>query len=329
MGLLDKIRAWRYGYTGITGLNQMRHNFEMLIIIIVPFLVAWYGAQYIVYMELIPTWAAPWLLVTVFVGWGAYCGLYYATVKIDASNYKGLPQATCYFPDGGVVKFDFLIKPDGITERCRWKNDNSVGIEVEFVNRYLYQARDMDFPYVFEKALMRIPAETGEAFKFLATGEFWHKGMAVETPNCEHISFYVYGWVKENGEWKPVGAINDCSLNYSKALQKYSGNPSNELAVHEADINWMLYKAALQREDEVRQYSATIEASLETALEQSGKTVKKQVDHVVSSVRERVHLITDTSEPMWKRIFNFGFLVKAIVIIVVVLILARFVFQVI
>lgn len=312
-----RIRAWRYGYTGISGLNQMQNNFKMLLIILGPFLVVWYGAQYCVYAELVPRAMGPIVILLSIGGWAMYCLGVWAWITTDANKYKGLPQATVYFPDGGVVKYDFLIEPEGITERCKW-DDGSVGLELSFVNRYLYQARDMEFPYVFNKILVRVPAETGKAFKFLSSGEFWHKGMVVETPNCEHVSIYIYGYVKENGEWKPVGAINDCSFTYAKALEKYNGNMAKDVEAHEADVLYMLYHGALQREDELRQYTETLEETLETTYAQQGPKVKKQVDNVLSMVRERVHSITDTSVPIWKRIFNFGFLAKVIIILVVV-----------
>ena len=317
MGLLDKIRAWRYGYTGITGLDQRQNNFKMLIIIIVPFLVVWYGAQYIIYMKLIPTWAAPWVLLTVFGGWGAYCALYYTYVKLDAANHKGLPQATCYFPDGGVVKFDYLVKEDGITDRYNWK-DGSIGVEIALVNRYLYQARDMAFPYVFNKLLMRIPAPTGETFKFLATGEFFHKGMAVETPNCEHISFYVYDWVNEKGEWKPIGVINDCSLNYAKALERRVPNPSKDSYFTQLAQEELKYHNTLITLEETRNYVVTLEEKIEADATHARK-YKDSVAKGLDTILDAVHTWDELEEPRWKSIFKFTFWLKVLVVILIIL----------
>jgi len=301
----------------------MQNNFKMLLILLGPFLGLWFGAQYAVMMGYVPQTLAPIALLMAIGGWLMYCLGVWAYITTDASKYKGLPQATVYFPDGGVVKYDFLIKPEGITERCKW-NDGSVGLEIEFVNKYLYQARDMDFPYVWSKVLARAPSKIGEAFKFLSSGEFWHKGMVVETPNCEHISLYIYGWVKENGEWKPVGAINDCSFTYAKGLKEFSNFPSEGNEVNEAEVNFMLYKGALQREDEQRQYNATLEATLETMLEQGGKVIKTQVDKVLSSVRDGVHDITDTGIPIWKRIFKFGNVIKIIAVVVIIYLILHY-----
>lgn len=252
------------------------------------------------------------MIFAVMGGEVAWCAFYWAYVSTDASKYKVFPQATCFFPDGGDRKFTFPIKQDGITKRCDFK-DGSIGVEIEFLYRYLYQSRDMAFPYVFQKMLARIPSDVGKSFKFISMGEYWHKGMVVETSNCENVVFYCFKWVRENDEWKPIGVLLTAH-NYDMAL-KDSKVPKDGLMAYEGDLNWMLYKNSLKREDEQAQYTSTLEQAHEVALKQQGKGFKKQVDDSLEAIRSRVSRIQDVREPLWKKVFNFKTLAKALIVI--------------
>lgn len=309
------IQAHRYGQTGISGLNELENNAKMITVIVAPFMSVWFGIQYLIAIGTIPREDGPLFLILSIVGWGFYCVGFWAYVTTNASKYKCLPQATCFFPDGGDRKFTFPIKPDGITKRCEWK-DGSIGVEIEFINRYMYQSVNMDFPYVFDSALMRIPADIGETFKFNSLGEFWHKGMIVETSNCEHVSYYVFEWIREKDKWKPVGMIIDCTFNYQKALEKYR-DPSEEIDMHEADTYFMLYKQALTREDELNQYTETLEEAHSVALRRKGKGVKKAVDDVLEMARSGVHDIGEVRESTFKRIFKLGNILTFVVVLAV------------
>lgn len=322
--LMDKIQSWRYGQTGITGLNQMQNNVKMLVIIVGPFLGVWTGVQFVIANELVPEWFGASLSVLTVIGWLGYCGFYYSWVKTDASNYKGLPQATLSFPDGGVRKFDFMIEPEGIKARHEFP-DGALGVEINLLHRYMYQAKNMAFPYVFQSILSVIPAKIGETFKFNSSGEFWHKGMIVTMPNCEHVTFYIFRWVREldengNPHWKPAGVINDCSYNYGQALEGKERNLETlqeYVESYEADLNIMLYQGALKQIDDLQQWTATLEDTLETALKQGGVKVKGQVDDVLEMVRSRVHTIGETGIPWQKRIFKLGNLLKFGVLILI------------
>jgi len=285
----------------------------MMVVLLIPFLGIWFVGQYVIQAEMVPEVFAPVVLLLTLGAWVMYVVGYWAFVKTDATNYKVFPSATVYYPDGGVREYDFLVGDQGISERCKFK-DGSVGVEMKFINRYLYDSRDMPFPYVFEKMLLRIPSVVGETFKFQDSGEFWHKNMIVETPNCEHISIFVYGWVQENGEWKPVGALNDCTLRYGNALEEFSGNPKMELTKREKQFE-MEYLNALKREDELRQYAESLESRIEVQSVQQGKKVLELSKDAMNEMRSRVSTIMDTSESVWKRIFNFGNIFRFVLIL--------------
>jgi len=324
--VVNRIRAWRLGYTGITGVNQLQNNLKMMVVLLIPFLGIWFVGQYVIQAEMVPEVFAPVILLLTLGAWVMYVVGYWAFVKTDATNYKVFPSATVYYPDGGVREYDFLVGDQGISERCRFK-DGSVGVEMKFINKYLYDSRDMPFPYVFEEMLLRIPSVVGETFKFQDSGEFWHKNMIVETPNCEHISIFVYEWVQENGKWKPVGALNDCTLRYGEALKEFLGNPQVKLTDREKQFE-MQYKSALKREDEIKQYAETLEVTNQVLIEQQGKGVQKQVKDVLNAIRARFRTVMDTSEPMWKRIFNFGNIFRFVLILLMVILVYYFLTEV-
>ena len=324
--IVNRIRAWRLGYTGITGVNQLQNNLKMMVVLLIPFLGIWFVGQYVIQMEMVPKLFAPVVLLLTLGAWVMYVVGYWAFVKTDATNYKVFPSATVYYPDGGVREYDFLVGNQGISERCKFK-DGSVGVEMKFINRYLYDSRDMPFPYVFEEMLLRIPSVVGETFKFQDNGEFWHKNMIVETPNCEHISIFVYEWIQENGKWKPVGALNDCTLRYGEALKKFRGNPEMKLTTREKQFE-MKYKNALKREDEIKQYAENLESRIEVQSDQQGKTVHKLAKDAMNEMRSRVSTIMDTSESIWKRVFNFGNIFRFVLILLLVVLVYYFLTEV-
>jgi len=314
--LMDKFRAWRYEQTGISGLNELQNNIRMILVIVTPFLAVWFSIQYIIIAELVPEWLGAWMLLGTIFGWLGYCGVYWFWVGKDASRFKVLPQTTCFFPDGGDRKFNFVIKQGGIKERCDF-TDGSKGLELDLLHRYLYQAKDMDFPYVFDKVLIKIPASFGESFKFVSVGEFWHKNLIVETGNCEYVSYYVFEWIKENGEWKPLGTVADCSLNYERALQKYL-DPAELVDMVEADAFYLAWKGQVKKFEELQRYTARLEDAHEVALKMGGRDLKKEVDKVLESIREGVHDIDDVTESRFRKIFKFWNIIKVLIVIAVI-----------
>jgi len=216
-------------------------------------------------------------------------------------------------PDGGVPKFTFKIPPGGLKKECEFK-DGRIGVTVKFADRYLYEDRRMPLPYIFQAGAFVIPAEIGESMNFTSPGEFWHKGMVVDTPNCEHISLFIDEFVqKVNGGFLAVGVLGDCTFRHQQFIKRHNGELEDpELTPKEK--YQLLYTKTWSQYDRLLQYVDTLEQTLESAREQGGKTVKKKVDEVLSMVRDLVHDITATKEPFYKRIFNFGFLAKVIII---------------
>lgn len=313
LDIINKIQAWRYGQTGITGLNVAQNNLKMVFVLLTPFLAVWLTIQYFIVQGQIPEVLGSWMLLGTIFGWLAYCVGYWAYVTTDASKYKCLPQSTCFFPDGFDRKYTFTIKQDGVKERCRFP-DGSIGVELHLLHRYSYQALDMPFPYIFKSLLLRIPSDIGKTFKFMSKGEFWHKGMIVTTNNCEHISCYFFRWVNENGEWKPTGIISDCSHNYAKALKTFDTTPLDSEMMHEGDLNWMLYQGALQRQEQLEIYSESLVDALENIRKMGGKKVKELVESNMSEIRDLVSDIQDTGEPWRNKLFNFKNWIKVLLI---------------
>lgn len=317
--IIDRINAYRYGQTGITGLNELRNQATMFFLVVTPFVGAWMGIRVLILSEMVTEIMGALLSMASIIGWGFYCGIFWALVSKDASQYKCLPQCGNFFPDGQSTRFNMPIRKEGgITKRCDFA-DGSIGVEMHFLHRYLHQSPDMDFPYVFERGLVRLPSGVGNTFEFQQEGEWWHKGMIVTTSSCEHASIYWFDWVYEDDQWKPVGVLSDCMFNYNRAKKRFF-DPNKFIDVHEADEYFMLYHQRRQKYEEQSRYTRTLEDAHKIALKHLGKSFKKEVDRTISAIRDGVHSISDIKEPIWKRVFKLGNIIKFVIVAGVIMV---------
>ena len=264
-------------------------------------------------------------MIGVMGAWGLICGFYAIYIKNDANNYKVCPQTPTYMPDGTEKKFTFKIEPEGIEKICEFE-DGSIGVHVTFKDRYLYPDKKMDFPFPFNEGYWKIPSALGQSFKFMSEGEFWHGGMIVTTSNCEHISWYVREVVEiQPNRYVPVGVIADCSFRHEQFLRNNGGSDVENAEMHTGEMYELLFNAIRERYDDLYRHTETLEDAHETVLNQKGPQIKKATDHVMSSARQRVHLITDTSEPLLQRIFKWKNIAYVILIVLGFIVFARFV----
>jgi len=238
---------------------------------------------------------------------------FWAYTSTDANKYKVLPQTSTFMPDGGAPKFTFKIPPKGITKICDLDN-GAVGVHVNLTDRYLYQDERMPFPYPFEELYCKIPAEIGQTLKFISSGEFWHMGMIVETPNCEHVSLYVHRFVEEHGRFIPVAVMGDCSFRHHQFMKKDGELLTPEEQENEGDLTKMLYQASIQREEELVKYAGTLEERIE-ADEKHARKYYESVGKGIGTILKAIHVWDELEVPLIQRIFTWRNVVYAIIIV--------------
>lgn len=320
--VLDKWRMWRAGYTGITGLGQFNNNVKMIVLLLGPFLGMWIGAQIYIGTYQVPDEIAVWILFGVLGAWALEAVGFWAYTSTDANHFKVLPQTPTHMPDGEVRKFTFKIPPEGITKICDL-HSGAIGAHIQFEDQYLYHDKRMPFPYPFKSMYCKIPAEVGATLKFTSSGEFWHKGMVVETPNCEHVSFYVRQFVEEHGQFKPVAVMGDCTFRHQRFIKGNGELKTADTEISDNELNDMLYKASLGREAELIKYAGTLEERIEGD-ERHARKYHKSVTDGINTILEAIHVWDELEVPLIQRIFTWRNIVYALIIIGAIVIFLQF-----
>jgi hypothetical protein len=316
MGIKDWIAARRYG--GQTGLNEMGNNAKMTAIVTAPFLGGWLFIQLFVPVEYVN-----FGMMGLFCFWIAYCVLIYAYAKADASSYRAFPQAVWRFPDGGVRVFNMLVAPDS-WELIEEFEDGSKGYHVNFLEKYQYIQEGLPFPRIFHGAFLKVPSKWDESFAFRSSGEFFHKGIAIDHPACENISVYVADWRKNrDGEFEPVGLVNDCALTYEEFMEN-SKELSKETLTDAQKFKFLWRKGRKERMN-LLEHDALLEDTV-GVLRDKSKDIKKQVDHSIGAIRDDVQTVMDTEEPLFKRIFNFKNIMKFAIVALLLIFVGHFFF---
>lgn len=306
-GLGERWRRWRLG--GITGLNYVESNAKMTTIVALPWLVGYLFC----FMFVPDPYLEPAIIMTSVI-WVFYCYGIYARAKVDATRFRPFPQSAWKFPDGGSRKYNLMIPPDGFSKECDFE-DGSEGWNVRLGQRFLYWDKRSEFPFVFDKALLRLPSHPDECFQYLSEGEFFWKGIAIKHPACEDISVYVYGWDQdETGQYYPVGTINDCSLSYAKALK--SEDARDPVSLSKAHRFEMAYKNERRRRLLLSRHAETLEDIVD-ASQKDALDFRKEVDRGIDTRRDLYEHITDTKPPLMQRIKASLWKIAIIVIVII------------
>jgi len=321
-----------YGYTGITGLNQMQNNLTMLVLVLGTFLPLWFGALYVAsyLVTVLPEelmWLSSAIQIAALMGEVAIFVLAHAFVRVDATKYKVAPQTTLFMPDGGEPKYTLKIAEEGMREICRFE-DGEVGVHVPLKDRYRYDDRRFPIPIVFRDLLLKIPAELGKSFNFMLGGEYWHQGMVVTTGTCENMSIYIRDYPEERGMFRPVGVVGDCTFRHKQFMN--NGDEAGKGIVGKPTLTkdetyQMRWAAKCQEFDELYDHSQTLESKI-VALQNVSRKFQKSVRDAISTILSSIQT-WDELQPSWsERIFQWKNVLYAAILIIGALALARFIF---
>lgn len=285
-------RSWRFG--GITGQNLVESNAKMTSIVALPWLVG-----YLFCFMFVPDPFLEPSIIMMSIVWIFYCYGIYSYAKVDATSYRPFPQSIWKFPDGGSRKYNLMIRPDAWSKECDFK-DGEQGWRVDLGRHYQYWDNRSDFPFRFNHALLKLDAKPDECFSFSSEGEFFHKGIAIKHPACEDLSVHIYGWLQdENGEYYPVGAVNDCSLSYVKALESEETHRPSEL--RKANLFEVAYRTERRRRMMLQRHADTMEDIVDSD-EKDARDFRKEVKRGISTRRDLFEHIVDTKPPLMQRI---------------------------
>lgn len=315
--IVNRFKAWRQG--AVTGAGFTENNIKMLGYLLAPFLAGWTGVKYLTPPELYDMYVG-----LLLIGWLLWCVLLWAWAKSDAGNYICFPQSQWRFPDGSCRTFDLKIPPDSWEKVINFPNGDK-GYYVEFSNTYLVDLLNLPFPLIFDKAYWIIPALWDTAFQRRAFGEFFHKGVYVQKPDCENISVYVTHYEPTEQGNIPVCIINDCSITYQRTLKNAKRMSIGQVA----KLNSVLLAYSKERTKRLSLLSHTsfLEDRVTIAEGEASTDFKKSADERLESVRKRHGTIMETQESLFTRIFKLKNIAIAMVIIAIVILVGRFFFR--
>jgi len=302
------VKGWisRRRYGGITGLNQMDSNIKMLGVATAPLLLIVVINQFFIINTPLAEFTG---LITMF-GLGAealWVGVLMARAKAEVNSLIVFPQAHVRWPDGSSSWFDFKATADNIQQICKY-TDGSRGYRIQFLDRYEHQDKKMPFPYVFTAMNWKVPAEWADTFERLSQGEVFHGNVFVDHGSCEPTTI----WVKEIPEtengFEPLCLIADSSFQY-KQWMRNNGHETGKV-----DLYLMPFRRAQAKVHDLLEHLQTLETALQVERESKGKRFKGQVSNTVNTIREGVHDIDDTGEPLLRRIFNWSNIWKAMLV---------------
>ena len=318
-----------YGYTGITGLNQMQNNMTMLVLVLGTFLPLWFGALYLAsyLVTVLPTelaWIANGVQLLALIGEVMIFVLVHAFVRVDATKYKVCPQATLFMPDGGEPKYTLKIAQEGMRQICEFE-DGGVGVHVPLKDRYRYNDRRFPIPIIFRDIYLKIPAALGNSFNFMLLGEYWHQGMVVETGTCENMSVYIRDYLEDGGVFKPVGVVSDCTFTHREFMN--NGEESNKGIVGKPTLSQdetyqMLWASKCQEYDELFDHSQTLEAKI-TALQNVARKFQKSVRDAISTILDSIQTWDELKPSLAERLFKWRNVLYAVLLVVGLLAFAR------
>jgi hypothetical protein len=311
---MPDIKGWisRRRYGGITGLNQMDSNVKMMGIGLAPLIGMILFNQFFIMGTPLEqySWLVTILALVVEVGW---IGILYMRASNDANRLIVFPQTHMRFPDGTSRWFDLKTRAGLVEEICEFE-DKSKGYRVQFLDRFEHQDKKLPYPYVFQSMYWRAPAAWADSFERLCEGECFHGNVYVDIGSCEPLTLWVKDIPETEDGFEPLCYVSDSSFQYKQWLR----NDGHDQKTPSTDVYMMPFRKAQKKVSQLLEHTLTLETALQVEREAKGMKFRKQVDGTLNTIREGVHTIDDTSEPLINRIFklqNIGIILLIIGVI--------------
>lgn len=313
--MLD-IRGWirRQRYGGITGQSQTQAQVKVILLALIPLMFVMVIAQ--------SSFPEEFKGFSTLIALGMDGGIFvfvYMKASTDVVKLIPLPSAHTHLPDGVVKCYDFKIQAGGIIELCDFP-DGSKGYRLQFIERYEHRDPKLPFAYVFQAMYLKTFPKTDfdKAVPQVSEAEVFHENMYVTHPRTDLITIWVKEWVETNEGWIPNAVLGATSYSYLQFLK------AKQDPLDTTDLSKMTLADAQRQVEELQMHNETLEISLETMREQKGRKHKEQVDKTLSAIRDGVHDIDETGEPILQRIFKIKNLLGITLIVIGTLLLFHF-----
>ena len=300
------------------GLDQQTNTVKYVLIVAGPFYAVWGITNYLQYIG----FPQDYVMMILGVGMAVWiAGVYgvHAHMKMEAAENLVFDQAKWRFDEDTVTTVDIFVPKDGIQYIGKLDQGKHVYRVGPFKSAIGYQHPTLGL-IGFNRADWILPAKWNDTFFFKPGGEVWYGGIPIVHPNTEALVLHVKGWEHLMGEYIPTCEVADSTFHYKHGM---AGINPKRMNLTSEDIEKSENLALKGEIIDLRLENKDLSRHLDKALNESvneEKIWRKQHEDW-----KRIHTdVMRTDEPLRYRLVNLKTLGLALVAIVVIVIMARF-----
>ena len=300
------------------GLDQQTNTVKYVLIIAGPFYAVWGVTNYLQYIG----FPQEYVMMILGVGMAIWiAGVYgvHSHMKMQAADFLVFDQAKWRFDENTVTTVDIFIPKDAIQyigKLDEGKHTYRIG-PLPYSIGYLHPDLGL---ISFNRADWVLPAKWNDTFFFKPGGEVFWGGIPMTHPNTEGLVLHVKGWEDYMGEHIPTCEVADSTFHYKHGM---AGINPKRMDLTDADIEksqiMTLKKENIGLRLQNKDLADHLDKALNESVDQEKVYRKRHADW-----KRKVQDIMATEEPWKYRLLNLKTFAIAIIGVVVIVILARF-----
>jgi hypothetical protein len=300
------------------GLDQQTNTVKYVLIVAGPFYAVWGVTNYLQYIG----FPQEYVMMLLGVGMAVWiAGVYgvHSHMKMEAADFLVFDQAKWRFDENTVTTVDIFIPKDAIQyigKLDEGKHAYRIG-PLPYSIGYLHPDLGL---ISFNRADWVLPAKWNDTFFFKPGGEVFWGGIPMTHPNTEGLVLHVKGWQQKMGEYIPTCEVADSTFHYKHGM---AGINPKRVDLTSEDIDKMETTVLKKENIELHLKTKDLEHHLGKVLDESVDQEKIYRERLADAKRKYVDIMR-VEEPWKYRLLNLKTFAIAIVAIVVIVILARF-----
>jgi hypothetical protein len=240
-------------------------------------------------------------------------------MKMEAADFLVFDQAKWRFDENTVTTVDIFIPKDAIQyigKLGEGKYAYRIG-PLPYSIGYLHPDLGL---ISFNRADWVLPAKWNDTFFFKPGGEVFWGGIPMTHPNTEGLVLHVKGWQQKMGEYIPTCEVADSTFHYKHGM---AGINPKRVNLTDEDIDKMETTVLKKENIELHLKTKDLEHHLGKVLDESVDQEKIYRERLADAKRKYVDIMR-VQEPWKYRLLNLKTFAIAIVAIVIIIIMARF-----
>ena len=300
------------------GLDQQTNTVKYVLIVAGPFYAVWIMTNYLQYVG----FPQEYVMMILGVGMAIWiAGVYgvHSHMKMQAADFLVFDQAKWRFDENTVTTVDIFIPKDAIQyigKLDEGKHAYRIG-PLPYSIGYLHPDLGL---ISFNRADWVLPAKWNDTFFFKPGGEVFWGGIPMSHPNTEGLVLHVKGWEDYMGEHIPTCEVADSTFHYKHGM---AGINPKRMNLTNEDIEKSQNLSFKRECIELRLKTKDLEHHLGKVLDESIDQERIYRDRLADAKRKYVDIMR-VEPPLKYRLLNLKTFAIAIVAVVIIIIMARF-----